>query len=260
MMLTATQSIHLGGTARSPDDVRALHDMGLPFAELPIIHPDEFLHQVKAYQRLRHELGMYYLCHGPREGDPNDVKALEADYLPKILKILPIMAQLEMPLLTVHLWLDIRFVQQEAIAFKIALLQRILNMAKDADIVVCLENLSERPSDMEIPFEKLPLLNMTLDLGHAQLLTEENTAFAFLSRYPDRVRHIHMHDNTGGDSYLDDTHLCPGEGIINFEKIFQILSGIGYTRTVSLELKPFEIERCLDHVRGLLSFGSGREG
>ncbi|MBU2498533.1 MAG: sugar phosphate isomerase/epimerase [Proteobacteria bacterium] len=253
-MLKTSQSIHLGGTAKSPDDVKDLHDMGLQFAEIPIIHPEEFVHQIEAYQRLKHELGIYYLCHGPREGDPNDLEALDESYFPRILKILPIMGRLGMFILTIHLWLDSRFVRQAAIDFKVQLLQRILDKAQDAHIMVCLENLSERASDMEIPFERLPLLNMTLDLGHAQLLTEENRAFGFLSRYPDKVRHIHMHDNRGGDSYLDDAHLCPGEGIIDFKRIFQTLRDIGYTRTISLELRPSEIRRCLDDVRELLSF------
>ncbi|MBW2207424.1 MAG: hypothetical protein JRG79_10985, partial [Deltaproteobacteria bacterium] len=57
-------NIHLGGTARSPEDVQALHTMGLQFAELPLT--DRFSEGVDVYRELKDRLGLYYLCHGPR--------------------------------------------------------------------------------------------------------------------------------------------------------------------------------------------------
>jgi sugar phosphate isomerase/epimerase len=61
-----------------------------------------------------------------------------------------------------------------------------------------------------------------------------------------------LHDNRGGESYLDDLHLPPGEGVVEFEEIFKRLKGIGYSRTVTLELKPAEIKKCLAYVKKLL--------
>jgi sugar phosphate isomerase/epimerase len=232
--------------------------LGLQFAELPIIDPERFAPKVAAYQGLQEGMGIYYLCHGPREGDPNDTKGLERTYLPKIQGIIPLMSALEMRLLTVHLWLDPRFVKQEVVRFKIELLKEMVDTAEKAGISVCLENLSENADDLAVAFRALPSLHMTLDIGHAQLLTDRNTSHQIISRFPDRIRHVHLHDNRGGDSYLDDVHLPPGQGIIDFDRIFDDLRGIGYERTVTLELQPHEIKECLGFVRGLLGGGGER--
>jgi sugar phosphate isomerase/epimerase len=246
-------SIHLGGTARRTEDVKRLHDLGLQFAEIPITDPQKFYNLLKAYKEIKERLAIYYLCHGPREGDPNDMRSLEEVYLPKILELLPLMTELDMSLLTLHLWFDPRFVKEEVLTFKTGLLGHIIEKAADFEITVCLENLSETASHMLAPFTDLPNLNLTLDVGHAQLLTELNTSYAFIERYPERIKHVHLHDNRGGDSYRDDLHLIPGEGIVDFEKIFQKLKAMEYDRTVTLELIPFEIAKCLRYVKELLS-------
>ncbi len=246
-------NLHLGGTARSTDDVRRLHALGLQFAEIPITDPQKFRDLVKAYKDLRERLGIYYLCHGPREGDPNDMGGLEKVYMPKILEILPLMSELNMSLLTLHMWFDARFVKEEVIQLKIDLLRRIIQKAARLEITICLENLSETAFHMAIPFHDLPMLYLTLDLGHAQLLTDVNTSYGFIEKYPGRIRHIHLHDNRGGDSYRDDHHLVPGEGIIDFESIFKKLKEIAYNRTITLELTPPEIAKCLGYVKELLS-------
>jgi sugar phosphate isomerase/epimerase len=249
-------SIHLGGTARRTEDVERLDYLGLQFAEIPITNPQKFSNLLNDYRDLEDRLGIYYLCHGPREGDPGDLKSLEEVYLPKILEILPLMKELDMSLLTLHLWFDPRFVKKEVISFKIGLLRHIIKKAADFEITVCLENLSETASHMVAPFTDLPLLNLTLDLGHAQLLTGTNTSYGFIERYPERIKHVHLHDNRGGDSYQDDLHLLPGEGIVDFEKVFKSLSAINYDRTITLELTPPEIAKCLRQVKDLL-FQSG---
>ena len=252
-MTSDKSTIHLGGTARSPKDVKRLHKLGLQFAEIPITNPQKFSKRVKEYKDLKDSLGIYYLCHGPREGDPNEMGSLEAVYLPKVLEILPVMKALDMSLLTLHLWFDARFVKEEVITFKVGLLRQIIQKATDSGIIICLENLSETASHLVVPFTQLPLLNLTLDLGHAQLLTEVNTSYGFIDRYPERIKHVHLHDNKGGDSYQDDLHLLPGEGVVDFEKVFKRLRAMDYKRTITLELKPPEIEKCLEQVKELLS-------
>lgn len=247
--------IHLGGTARSPGHVQRLYELGLQFAEITITDPGDFSHLSDVYKGLKDKLGIYYVCHGPREGDPNNKETLEKDYLPKVLEILPLMKKLDMSLLTLHFWFDARFVKPDVIIFKVELLDRIIAKASDKGIIICIENLSESAAHMDLPFKELPLLNLTLDLGHAQLLTKENRSYEFIENYPQRIKHIHLHDNRGGDSYRDDLHLPPGKGTIDFKRIFKELRRIGYDGTVTLELKVHEIKSCLGHVRRLL----GRE-
>lgn len=56
----------------------------------------------------------------------------------------------------------------------------------------------------------------------------------------------------GGNSAADDLHLPVGQGIIDFKKIFRHLKAMGYDRTITLELKAFEIKKCLGCVKELL--------
>ncbi|HYQ59794.1 MAG TPA: hypothetical protein VEP29_01990, partial [Desulfatiglandales bacterium] len=142
------KKIDLGGTARSPEDVTSLYDLGLQFAEIPISNPPKFLPLVPVYDALQKKLGLYYLCHGPKEGDPNDVEALNAVYLPKVFELFPMMQSLSMRLLTIHLWLDRRFVQKKALESKLDILKRMVEKAGQYQVMVCIENLSEEAQDM----------------------------------------------------------------------------------------------------------------
>jgi sugar phosphate isomerase/epimerase len=244
--------ITLGGTARNPEDVRLLHNLRLKFAEITIYNAIKFKNNIKDYLNVKKETGLYFLCHGPREGNPNNTKSLKRDYLPHVFKIVEIMPILNMSLLTLHLWMDQRFVKTEVIDFKIELLQKIINKAREKNILICLENLSENWHDLKVAIDKLPLLNLTLDVGHAQLLRKENTSFSIIKKYPDRIKHIHLHDNLGGNTPENDLHLPPGRGIVDFKNIFNSLGNIGYRGTATLELKPFEIKSCLGFVKKLL--------
>lgn len=244
--------IRLGGTARTPGDVRALHELGLEFAEIAIPDLNRFYDVLPEYQAMRKNLGLFYLCHGPREGDPNDIRSLERVYLPKVKQIVSIMPELEMGLLTIHLWMDRRFVRDEAIFYKVKVLGELTAWARDQGVVLCLENLSERDEDLLGAMKALPLLNLTLDVAHAQLLTDQNRSLALMQGFPERIRHIHLHDNRGGDSPEDDLHLPPGEGDVDFNVIFKELNSIGYDGTMTLELRLHEIRRSLGGVIGLL--------
>jgi sugar phosphate isomerase/epimerase len=242
----------LGGTARNPEDVEVLHNLRLKFAEIPISNIIKFKKNINEFLKVKEKTGLYYLCHGPREGNPNNINSLKKHYFPQVLETLEIMPILSMSLLTLHLWMDRRFVKTTVLDFKIELLRKIINKAREKRILICLENLSENWHDLEVTFDQLPLLHLTLDVGHGQLLREENTSFDFIKRYPDRIKHIHLHDNLGGRTPEDDLHLPPGRGIVNFKNIFNSLTNIGYRGTATLELKPFEIKSCLGFVKKLL--------
>ena len=246
------RKILLGGTARNPDDVISLSVLGLCFAEITIADPVNFRLLQERYRTLSPVPGFFYLCHGPREGDPNNVNNLETVYFPKLLQVLDIMPELEMPLLTLHLWMDPRFVSEKVIAYKIGFLKRVTERASGNGITVCLENLSENAAHLAEVFSAVPQLNLTLDLGHAELLSTENTSFGFLENCPERIKHIHLHDNNGGNSPDDDLHLPVGEGKIDFQEIFQKLHAVQYKGTITLELRPDQIESCLERVKRLV--------
>jgi sugar phosphate isomerase/epimerase len=247
-----TPSLALGGTARSPEDVAVLYDLGLDFAEVSLKDMSRFTRSISDFVGMRSKTSLFYLCHGPNEGDPNDATSLREHYLPRILEILDIMPKLNMSLLTLHLWVDHRFVKAPIIDLKIDLLRKIMDKARKKNITICLENLSENYKDLDRIFKQLSQLYLTLDVGHAQLLRRNTTAFDLIAAHPHSIKHLHLHDNMGGNSVDDDLHLPPGEGIVDFKGIFEALKGIGYTGTATLELKPEEIKRCLAFVRTLL--------
>jgi sugar phosphate isomerase/epimerase len=247
-----TPNIALGGTARSPEDVAMLYDLGLDFAEVSLKDMSNFAKIISDFIELRSETNLFYLCHGPNEGDPNDTTYLREQYLPRILEILDIMPKLDMSLLTLHLWVDHRFVKAHVIDLKIDLLREIIAKAREQNITICLENLSENWDDLDRILKQLSQLYLTLDLGHAQLLRPKTTAFDLIAAYAHRIRHLHLHDNIGGNSVDDDLHLPVGEGNVDFYGILDALKEAGYTGTATLELKPEEIKRCLAFARTLL--------
>ena len=89
-----------------------------------------------------------------------------------------------MSLLTIHLWLDRRFVKKNALESKLDILRRMVEKAAECSITVCIENLSEEAVDLEPAFKEIPSLMMTLDLGHGELLCEKNRSLGFIERFP----------------------------------------------------------------------------
>ena len=89
-------------------------------------------------------------------------------------------------------------------------------------------------------------------MGHGQLLREENASFTIIKWYPGRIKHIHLHDNLGGNTPENDLHLPPDRVIVDFKNIFNSLSNSGYKGTATLELKPAEIKSCLGFLKKFL--------
>lgn len=182
------------------------------------------------------------LAHGPREGNPQDLEKLENEYLPKLAVAFEEAARLQIPILTIHLWLEPRFLDESVIKAKISLLDKIVSMGQSAGVTVCLENLSETATDLAEALAEIPRLALTLDLGHAMLLASESTAPEIIERHFERIRHLHVHDNYGGDKPSDDLHLTPSKGKVPFSRIFGLLKRKGYGHKATLELKPHELD------------------
>jgi sugar phosphate isomerase/epimerase len=79
----------------------------------------------------------------------------------------------------------------------------------------------------------VPDLGFTLDIGHANIGKHQNSSFEYLRRFRDRLGHIHLSDNLGG---YGDLHLPLGAGIIDFARILQEVTNIGYDETITLEV------------------------
>jgi sugar phosphate isomerase/epimerase len=228
----------VGGRAHSIRDVVEIAKAGFPFAEISIIDRGLFYDVLEQLKSIRAAYGLSYLAHGPEEGNAREPDVLRRDYLPQVRTLLDCARELSIGLFTIHFWIDRRFIGPEIMRDKLQLLSDMVFYAAQQGITLCIENLSERFSDFAGAFEEIAPLGMTLDIGHGALITEKNTAYEFTECCFERIRHVHIHDNRGGNSPRDDLHLPLGAGTIDFAPILNGLKQRGFDRTITIEVRP----------------------
>ncbi len=81
--------------------------------------------------------------------------------------------------------------------------------------------------------DAMPELGLHLDIGHANLQVPHNTTEEILAAYGNRLRHVHLHDNRGGQA---DLHLPLGTGTVDLRRSVQALQKCGYDGTITLEV------------------------
>ncbi len=243
--------MYLGARAHSPADVEFLARAGFGFAEIDYRDPVLVRQQRRELAALRDRHGIAYLAHGPNEGNPFDVDEIARVLGPMVCELLDMAPALGIGLYTQHLWLDARFVGADAIAAKLDLLQAWLERATRAGVTLCIENLSEHADHFAPAFDRLPGLCLTLDLGHGQILSSSNAAFDLIPRFGDRVRHVHLHDNWGGDTVRDDLHLPIGQGCVDFPGLLGALRATGYDAGLCLEIGLEHVKEGADSIRRL---------
>jgi sugar phosphate isomerase/epimerase len=235
--------VKIGGRAHSAAEAEAIALAGFPFAEISLLDAHAFHGgQLERLQAIAETHGIMYLAHGPEEGDALDPDKLRRAYLPQIRSLIDCAAELEVQVFTLHFWIDKRFIPEPVIEKKIALLHELADYARSRRVQLCVENLSEQAADLSAAFEAIAALAMTLDIGHGQLLTDSNTAYEFAGRYPGRIRHVHAHDNRGGNTPGHDLHLPIGQGSIDFAAILGCLKSRGFDGTITLEVKPEHLQ------------------
>jgi sugar phosphate isomerase/epimerase len=112
----------------------------------------------------------------------------------------------------------------------------LLDTSRDVGVGLMLENLPGVFNDVEQMGElldPLPELGFHLDVGHANLMVEQNTTPELIERYGARLAHVHLHDNKGGRA---DLHLPLGAGEIDVAKYVRLLKQSGYDGTITLEV------------------------
>jgi sugar phosphate isomerase/epimerase len=233
----------IGARAYTLEDIHFLGKSGFDFAEIDWKDPDDVIPRLPELLRLKEKYGITYLAHGPNEPTPFDADEIHEKMTPKLDRLMDLAPELEITLYTQHLWMDPRFVNRKTIDRKLALLKIWTENASGNGITFCIENLSEQANHFSAALNGISGLFMTLDLGHGELLAEENTSFDFISRYPHRIGHVHLHDNHGGTDVKDDLHLPLGEGKIDFKTILTQLRLTGYGKGLSLELKKPHVEQ-----------------
>jgi sugar phosphate isomerase/epimerase len=241
-----------GGHVKSPEDIDFLQQNNFDFGEVILSDGDSrrFWTDSKIYNTF--DYGFFLLSHGPREGAPNDVKGLWTKYFPALQETVDVAKQMGIAFLTIHMWMDPRFVWGHVRAEKNEILRQIVVYAKANNVSIALENLSENALDLKAALDAVLGLGITLDVGHGQLLAETNTSFDIIDRLADSIKHVHLHDNRGGQGVLDDLHLPIGQGIVEFPRILKSLVSKGYDGTLCFELKNEELNASSAKVRALI--------
>ncbi|MBS7608527.1 MAG: sugar phosphate isomerase/epimerase family protein [Candidatus Bathyarchaeia archaeon] len=88
-------------------------------------------------------------------------------------------------------------------------------------------------------------IGLALDVGHANI---NGQIELFLKTFPDKIVHIHAHDNSG----KDDEHLGVGHGTVNWKKFAELLRQTAYNKTVVVESVE-HIQESVEKLRALLA-------
>ncbi|MDY6970579.1 MAG: sugar phosphate isomerase/epimerase [Spirochaetota bacterium] len=245
--------IIIGGRAHN---IKQIHEVGrlkYPFAEISLEDPEEISKQIDELLELKEKYGIYYLAHFPNEGNPTDTTALKNEFVPKMKKLFDLSHLLGITKGTMHFWIDVGRAPQKLITQKIDLLSEMVAFANHKKLMLCIENLTERYESFSMALETIPDLRMTMDIGHGELIYEENTCFGFMQNLFHMIEHVHVHDNHGGTNVKDDLHLALGEGVVDYPQILSILKSRNYNSTITMEVLPSDMPKTKDEVEKYLS-------
>jgi sugar phosphate isomerase/epimerase len=235
--------IIIGGRAHTIEELLDVANLGYPFVEISLDDPATVAGWISQLLEIKDTYSISFLAHYPNEDNPLDVDVLRNKFLPRIKALMDLSRQLDITKATLHFWIDQRWAPADLIPGKLELLSRLVDYGKEYGITVCIENLSERTESFKPAFDAIPDLRMTLDIGHAQLLSQQNTSFRFIKDHFPRIVHLHVHDNCGGTSVKDDLHLPLGDGIVDYSAIIASLIKKGYDSTITMEVKPRDMSR-----------------
>jgi sugar phosphate isomerase/epimerase len=117
--------------------------------------------------------------------------------------------------------------------------EHLPNLSPEGDVTLAIENMFPvRMGERGVSFhanqdldelEGLP--DLVLDTSHAAVA--QHDLVEVRRRFGDRLRHVHLSDNAGRGW---DSHLPPGEGVLDLDAFLRSIAGNGYRGSVSLEV------------------------
>lgn len=126
--------------------------------------------------------------------------------------------------------------RKSCIDFNVATLEALMPEVEKCGVGLMIENL---PGDYNSAaqlgelLDRVPELGLHLDIGHANLQVPSNTTEEILATFGKRLRHVHLHDNKGGQA---DLHLPLGTGSVDVRRSVELLKKSGYDGTITLEV------------------------
>ncbi|MBW6515305.1 MAG: sugar phosphate isomerase/epimerase [Candidatus Cloacimonetes bacterium] len=128
-------------------------------------------------------------------------------------------------------------------------LEKILGYCEEKDITLLLENTFEPdPEIFATIFQRFPSdkLSICLDIAHIYCYSEANF-LDWWSSLSQKIQHIHLSDNNGEE----DSHLALGEGIIDFQEVFEHSFTLPVTYTLETEKSCFR--KSIHYLKSLIT-------
>lgn len=200
---------------------------------------------IAAYARLAEELGLIYQSIHAPFGGMNEVwnGSEKGVYITdSLIRCVDDCAENRVPLMVLHPFIG--FEDHTPTAVGLELIGRVVRAAEDRGVLLGFENV-EGPEYLKAimdGFSSSPVVKFCWDTGHEQCY---NYGIDQLSLYGDRLAGTHFNDNLGivtgrtdpnGTTWLDDLHLLPFDGIIDWQNVMDRIRRVNYTGILTFEL------------------------
>jgi len=175
----------------------------------------------------------------------NPIDGIRRAGVEELLRCMDVFVQLGARWMNVHPRTSPMHSRGYAVARNLESLSELVSYGKQFGLGVMVENVPgsfNTAQEMGELLDPLPELGLHLDIGHANLMTTSNTAAEIIAKYGARLRHVHLHDNRGGDL---DLHLPLGAGILDLPQSVRLLKACGYDDTITLEIFSTDLRHLL---------------
>lgn len=212
---------------------------------------DEFASFLKREREQAERAGVeIFQVHGPWRYPPQDGSAEErAERMEKCKKSIYATHLLGCKYWVIHPLMPYGFddipVKKESATYdtNLAFWRELVPFAKQYGVTVCIENMPAPGFSLGAPEKLLSLVKeidddnfkICLDTGHVAVFPSLSVGES-ARLLGSHIKVLHVHDNMGDR----DSHLPPGEGIIDWRDFSAALREIGFEGSVSLELLPPE--------------------
>lgn len=166
----------------------------------------------------------------------NPVEGLRRAAVHELLRCMDVFSQVGVKWMNVHPRTSPMHDHEFAVQRNLESLAELIEHGRGVGLGVMVENVPgsfNNARELGELLERLPELGLHLDIGHANLMTSINTTAEILEAYGDRLRHVHLHDNRGGEL---DLHLPLGAGNIDLAESLRLVKQSGYDGTITLEV------------------------
>lgn len=223
-------NLKFGGQAASLEGITFLAAHGFDFADLNLNEMDKIKKEEGKIIKAARRGGLFFVAHAP------DLRVDNEEGFARIREAIQYSEAFKPRTITIHPILAPSANTPDKLEAKVRAIITLAELAAVFGSKLACENTSEIPDDMKAALDAHPSLMLTLDVGHSELLSEKNKSLDFIGAWPDRIGHVHVHDNVGGNTHHDDLHLPLGEGRIDFAPIMTALKKLPQEVTITFEM------------------------